>query len=119
MNTEDIKAIALSIAATAIFEFLRWVLSKTDKTAPKEKGEQYIRKVKKEFYVSVIVTIILILLPYSKYEFIRIAKKVLSVLSIMFSVMAFMCLDDERKALNDKLSDHPTDSTIKNDSVIK
>lgn len=91
---DTIVAIILSLVASFLYDLIKKALQqKPESTTSDSKfSKNYFRKVKKEFYISFTIGIVLSLLPITGHSFIDIGIQVLSLFMFFISLMAFMCL---------------------------
>ena len=91
---DTIFAIMLSLIASFLYDLIKKTLHQKPKptTSYSKFSKDYFRKVKKEFYISFAIGIVLSLLPNAGYSFIDIGIQVLSLFMFFISLMAFMCL---------------------------
>ena len=105
---DDLKTIILGLIASAIYSYFAMLYRNRNINKTKySKG--YVKSVKIEFYTSFVITIVLLAIPHTSYEFVNIMVKDLALLALFFCLMGFMCLVDVINFLTDSVTDDNTD----------
>lgn len=94
---ELIFQLLFAIICSVIYDVLKKAFQNRPKntSAPSEKYDnEYVKKVKFEFYISFFIGIVLASLPNTSISFINIAKGMFMYFSFFISLMGFMCMVD-------------------------
>ncbi len=94
---EFIFQLLFAIICSVIYDALKKTFQnrpKYDSLQSEKYGNEYVKKVKYEFYISFFIGIVLASLPNTSITFINIAKGVFMYFSFFISLMGFMCMID-------------------------
>lgn len=110
---DDLKSIMLSIAATIIYNFFH-NLYKNRNVEKTIYSKAHIKSVKIQFYMSFIICLVTLLIPFPKNIFVNSLVNSIRYISLSLVLMSFMCAIDVINYFTDDISD-----TSSNDNECK
>lgn len=94
---EFIFQLVFAIICSIVYDVLKKAFQNRPKNSDystESYGDEYVKKVKYEFYISLFIGVVLASLPNTSISFINIAKGVFMYFSFFVSLMGFMCMID-------------------------
>lgn len=101
---DDLKSILLSIAATIIYNFFH-NLYKNKNVEKTIYSKAYVKSVKNQFYISFIICLLTLLIPFPENVFINTLVNFIRYICLSLILMSFMCATDVINFFSDNVSD--------------
>ena len=106
---EEIKNIALSLVSCAIWSYICSLIQGTQR-AHIPNNKEYIKLIRKQFYVCIVVaSLIFLLTPIKDSGLWRTFVGILFFFCVVFATFAFMCLDEIVSNMPENSSDKDSD----------